>query len=243
MLENTLFGSSKDENAEYNSITIDENSVPDGFSILEAFSTTQSNNLWLMIQRIKDLVLGKLESISLYAVEDGKLAGIVKENIGITDVLRFNLGNYSSFALVRDSGLRNKVEELGNVILSGLMPKNGLAEATDVTEEYVDFAQSQSAKQGESDETSIEQGETVDTENGEAAHTIAAYDISITNDGEEYQPEDKPIEVTIKDEAIAKAVANGNAISLWHVLDDGTTEQITAFTVNDDTVTCLFVQN
>ena len=211
LLENTLFGRSENENAEHNSITIDENSIPDGFSILEAFSTTQSNNLWLMMQRVKDFALGKLESIALYAVEDGKLAGLVKENIGITDVLRFNLGNYSSFALVRDSGLRNKVEELGNVILSGLMPKNGLAEATDVTEEYADFVPSKSVEQGEADETSIEQGETVGTENGEAAHTIAAYDISITNDGEEYQPEDKPIEVTIKDEAIATAVANGNA--------------------------------
>ena len=237
LLENTLFGRSENENAEHNSINIDENSIPDGFSILEAFSTTQSNNLWLMMQRVKDFALGKLESINLYAVEDGKLAGLVKENIGITDVLRFNLGNYSSFALVRDSGLRNKVEELGNVILSGLMPKNGLAEATDVMEEYADFVPSKSVEQGEADETSIEQGETVDTENGEAAHTIAAYDISITNDGEEYQPEDKPIEVTIKDEAIAKAVANGNAISLWHVIDENTAEQITDFTVSSDTVT------
>ena len=237
LLENTLFGRSENENAEHNSINIDENSIPDGFSILEAFSTTQSNNLWLMMQRVRDIVLGKLESVSLYAVEDGKLAGIVKENIGITDVLRFNLGNYSSFALVRDSGLRNKVEELGNVILSGLMPKNGLAEATNVTEEYVDFVPSKSAKQEEADETSIEQGETVGAENGEAAHTIAAYDISITNDGEEYQPEDKPIEVTIKDEAIQAAIAAGKTLSLWHVLDDGSKERIPDFTISGDTVT------
>ena len=95
---------------------IDEKSLPDGFSIIDTTSSPQNSNLWMTLQRVKDIALGKLESIDLYAVVDGKLAGIVKENVGITDVLRLNLGNYSSFALVRDSGLRSRIEELGNVI-------------------------------------------------------------------------------------------------------------------------------
>lgn len=242
LLENTLFGRSKEENVDYSVIQIDENSVPDGFSILEAFSTTQSNNLWLMIQRIKDLVLGKLESIALYAVEDGKLAGLVKENIGITDVLRLSLGNYSSFALVRDSGLRRKIEDFGNVVLSGLMPKNGVVEAINVTEEYANFVGGRGRdKDGEADEdTTIEQGEAVGDKQREAddeSHTIAAYDISITNDGEEYQPEENPVTVTIQDEAIQAAIAAGKTLSLWHVKDDGSKEQITDFTIDGNTVT------
>ena len=184
---------------------------------------------------MKDIVLGKLESISLYAVENGRITALVKENVGITDVLRLNLGNYSSFALVRDSGLRSRIEEIGNVVLSGLMPKNGVAEATDVTEEYENFLGGRSvSKEGEADE---DLGGQSSEKEGEAVHTIAAFDITITNDGEEYQPEENPVTVSIQDAAIATAVANGNAITLWHVLDDGTTEQITDFTVDGDTVT------
>ena len=237
-LEIRLFGRPNDQNATLENAKIDENCLPDGFSIIDTTSSPQNSNLWMTLQRVKDISLGKLESIDLYAVVDGKLAGIVKENVGITDILRLNLGNYSSFALVRDSGLRNKVEELGNVVLSGLMPKNGTAEATDVTDEYENFVGGQSvSKEGEADEelggqSGIKQGETA----GET-HTIAAYDISIINDGEEYQPEDKPIEVKITDEAIATAVANGNAIELWHVLDDGTAELVENFTIDGDTVT------
>ena len=234
-LENTLFGRSSDQNATLETAKIDENSLPDGFSIIDTTSSSQNSNLWMTLQRVKDIALGKLESIDLYAVVDGKLAGIVKENVGISDILRLNLGNYSSFALVRDSGLRSKVEELGNVVLSGLMPKNGTAEVVDVTDEYENFVGGRSvSKEGEADE---ELGGQSVAKEGETVRTLAAYDISITNDGEEYQPEDKPIEVKITDEAIATAVANGNAIELWHVLDDGTTERVENFTIDGDTVT------
>jgi len=148
-LENTLFGRSSNQNATLETAKIDEKSIPDGFSIIDTTSSPQDSNLWMTLQRVKDIVLGKLESIDLYAVVDGRLAGIVKENVRISDVLRLNLGNYSSFALVRDSGFRNKVEELGNVILSGLMPKNGTAEATDVTEEYENFVVGRSVSKEE----------------------------------------------------------------------------------------------
>ena len=236
-LEIRLFGRSSDQNATLENAKIDENSLPDGFSIIDTTSSPQNSNLWMTLQRVKDIALGKLESIDLYAVVDGKLAGIVKENVRITDILRLNLGNYSSFALVRDSGLRNKVEELGNVILSGLMPKNGTAEATDVTKEYENFVVGRSVDFiGGNDEELGGEGVSKEGEADGETHTIAAYDISIINDGEEYQPDDKPIEVTIKDKAIATAVANGNAISLWHVLDDGTAEKVENFTITGDTV-------
>ena len=249
-LEIRLFGRSSDQNATLENAKIDEKSLPDGFSIIDTTSSPQNSNLWMTLQRVKDIALGKLESIDLYAVVDGKISALVKENVGITDILRLNLGNYSSFALVRDSGLRNKVEELGNVILSGLMPKNGTAEAVDVTDEYADFVGGLGV--GENREADEEQGglggskegEAVEDQGGEGSgkqgetvRTIAAYDISIINDGEEYQPEDKPIEVTIKDEAIQAAVAAGKTLSLWHVKDDGSKEQISDFTITGDTVT------
>ena len=224
-LENTLFGRSEDQHVHHGTASIDESSVPEGFSIIDTISSSPNSNLWLMIQRVKDVVLGKRESIDLYAIADGKLAGIVRENVGLSDILRLNLGNYSSFALVRDSGLRRRIEERGHVVLSGLMPKNGTAEAADVTENYGDFAGEQSGGQQE------------ETVGRSSVHTIAAYDITITSDGEAYQPEDEPVAVTIQDEAIATAVANGSVLTLWHVMDDGTAERVEHFTIDGDKVT------
>ena len=235
LLENAFYGIGNSAETRHN--TIQAESPIEGLSVLEAFSVTRSSDLWMSLRRIADIALGKMESISLYTVANGQLSALVKENISLSDVLRMSLGNFSEFALVRDTGLRRRVEQIGSVLLNGLVPKNASATATDVTEEYTDFIPSRSVEQGEADETSIEQGETVGAENGEAAHTIAAYDISITNDGEEYQPEDKPIEVTIKDEAIQAAIAAGKTLSLWHVLDDGSKERIPDFTISGDTVT------
>ena len=77
-LENTLYGRSNDQNINHGTISIDEDSIPDGFSIIDTTSTTQNSNLWITLQRVKDIVLGKLESISLYAVENGKITALVK---------------------------------------------------------------------------------------------------------------------------------------------------------------------
>ena len=57
-------------------------------------------------------------------------------------ILRFNLSDLSGFALVKDSGLRRKTQDLGKIILNGMMPKGATAEAQDVTEAYayIDFS-------------------------------------------------------------------------------------------------------
>ena len=44
-LENTLYGRSDDQNVDHGSISIDEDSIPDGFSIIDTTSTTQNSNL------------------------------------------------------------------------------------------------------------------------------------------------------------------------------------------------------
>ncbi len=59
---------------------------------------------------------------------------------------------------------------------------------------------------------------------------IAAYDITILNGEDEYQPnEEHPLYVEITDPVITE----GAGISLWHIKDDGTREQVTEFTVED----------
>ena len=60
---------------------------------------------------------------------------------------------------------------------------------------------------------------------------IAAYDITITDGENDYQPgEENPILVEINDPVITED------ITLWHILDDGTREQIFDFTAEDGKV-------
>jgi fibro-slime domain-containing protein len=60
---------------------------------------------------------------------------------------------------------------------------------------------------------------------------IAAYDITITDGGNEYQPgEDNPIRVEIVDHVITENIA------LWHIHDDGTREQIVDLLAEDGKV-------
>lgn len=59
---------------------------------------------------------------------------------------------------------------------------------------------------------------------------VAAYDITITSGTKEYQPgEAHPIYVEIIDPEIP----DSNALTLWHIADDGTREQITDFHLSD----------
>lgn len=219
---NTFYGKTANQEAQASAISVSD--VAEGLEVLEAYSLTRSSDLWMVLQRIADIVLGKLESIALYTVEDGQLGAIVRENVSLTDVLRFNLGDLGGYALVRDTGLRHIITELGNITLDGMMPKNSVADVSDVTNNYSgeDF---QTETQPENEEDSGEKTE--------AIQVLAAYDISIQNNGEEYQPAaGQPISVAIRDDRIP---AEGE-IELWHIRDDGTREQVTEFTLEEGRV-------
>ncbi|MBR0145122.1 MAG: hypothetical protein IJM25_00480, partial [Eubacterium sp.] len=89
------------------------------------------------------------------------------------------------------------------VTLDGLMPKEAMAEVVDVTEQ------------------------------SETENVIAAYDITIVDGEEEYQPgEENPINVEITDPRIT----DGSNLQIWHITDDGEREEITDFTVEDGKV-------
>ena len=93
------------------------------------------------------------------------------------------------------------------ITLNGMMPKNAAAEATDVTDNMEN-----------PDEDSA---------------VISAYDISINSGAGEFQPaEGHPIYVEISNPAIYDS---GN-ISLIHIADDGTIENVEHFTVEDGKV-------
>ena len=61
---------------------------------------------------------------------------------------------------------------------------------------------------------------------------IAAYDITISKDETEFQPEEgHPIKVEITDPSISGK--DSKDIQLWHILDDGSREQVTDITVKN----------
>ena len=118
-------------------------------------------------------------------------------------------GAGGAFALIHDSGLREQRLEAQAVDLSGLIPKNATLRVSD--------AMSRAASTGL---------------NGTV---LAAYDISILENGAEFQPDaEHPIEVSIAVDE--KAAANAHDLQLWHVRDNGGMEQITAFTLEGGTI-------
>ena len=119
---------------------------------------------------------------------------------------QIELAGAQGFAVVKDTGYRHKSFELNNVTLDGMIPKAADAVAEDVSD-------------------------TVDIEED----VLAAYDISILEDGEEYQPDEAhPVHVEIALEGIDPE----QRIAIRHITDDGTIETIEAFTVEEGKV-CL----
>jgi len=93
------------------------------------------------------------------------------------------------------------------ITLNGMMPKNAAAEATDVTDNM----------ESPADDSAV----------------LAAYDISINSGAGDFQPaEGHPIHVEICDPAIY----DSGSISIIHIADDGTTEPVERFTVEDGKV-------
>ena len=113
------------------------------------------------------------------------------------------------------------------VTLEGLMPKDAKVKAVDVTSEYAAAAEGSGRDSDPAqEEETAEKGNVITT-------TIAAYDITILDGEEEYQPgEEHPVSVEISDARISSDADLG----LWHIRDDGIREEITDFTVEDGKV-------
>ena len=205
LLENTFFGKTEDIQASHSAVEVAAESIEKGVTLLDAFSVTRSSDLWLRIKSIANLMLGDLESLSLYTVVNGRLGELVREGLKYSDILELSLADFNALALVRDSGLRELTREAGAVLLSGMMPKNAV----------VDVREAQTA---------------LVLEDGEEA--LASYDISIMNGNVPWQP-DEAVTVELACPAAAQAIAAGYGVELWHVKDDGTSERV-AYTLNGE---------
>ncbi len=97
--------------------------------------------------------------------------------------------------------------------LSGIMPDDARAKAVDVTGEYSDSPSQADILPGIP-----------------WARVIAAYDISITSGGDEYQPDSlNPVNVEITNPDIP----GGGKLQLIHIKDDGTYETVSEFTADE----------
>ena len=102
---------------------------------------------------------------------------------------------------------------VGNVSLTGLMPVNAEVSVKDVNDTGKKSLRSEKP--------------------ASTSTVIASYDISIIADGEEYQPdEDHPIYVEI----VCDQIRDDMVLSLQHVKDDGSIENVDHFSVNGKTV-------
>ncbi len=67
---------------------------------------------------------------------------------------------------------------------------------------------------------------------------LVAYDITLTSEDEEYQPEEgEPLSVSISNDVIAEAINAGKELAVWHVADDKTISRVKVLSVEGDTIT------
>ena len=187
-------------------------SLEEGLEALEAYTLRSSGllsgltGLFVRVARKAALLLGERESVAVYTMKDGAAGDALTEDLG-TQEQTLSLGDADGFVLVRDTGFRRLSLDLETVRLDGLLPKEAAAEAQD--------AQAMEAVQAlEGD-------------------VLAAYDISIDENGQSYQPDgDHPVEVTIR----GVEEPEGAEMRVWHILEDGAQEEITEFTARDGCV-------
>ncbi len=115
------------------------------------------------------------------------------------------------FAADEDSELVYTSVKANKVRLEGLMPEGAKVTATDAS------GTKAVKKLDAADET-----------------TLAAYDITINADGEEYQPDsENPILVQISD----KAIKEDSDLTIWHIKDNGKKERVKGFEISKGKVT------
>lgn len=119
--------------------------------------------------------------------------------------------SHKSFTLYPDGKSTDKA-----VSLDGLMPEDASAQVVNVIRNYAapDDVRTD-------DKEAFSQSE---------ASVIAAYNITITDSGEEYEPaEDRPIRVEITDPQISTE----GITELWHIKDDGERELIVDYMIRE----------
>jgi len=170
----------------------------------------QEETLFVKAEPVEELDLLPKESMSLYSVENNEVKEILVEDI-VEDSTPCEIdSNTTGIALVKDTGYRHLNMELN---------------PDEQNTEKIITLDGMMPKDAYATVAEVEQ-----TSGYEGGMVLASFDISIFDGTTEYQPgEERPVSVSICDERI---VANSN-LSLWHIKDDGSREEITGFEVEE----------
>ncbi|MBQ1342998.1 MAG: hypothetical protein IIY40_02410, partial [Firmicutes bacterium] len=166
-----------------------EPELGDGLELVDACEVDcAGEGLWLDVTLTDEPDLGELESLTLYGLADGELVESVSAEItGAGEIAAIALDEADGFALVKDTGLRSRSLTVNPEQDESVTISGRIP--TDATVTAVTAP--------------------------EAEDAVCAYDISLLNNGKEYQPgEDNPMTVTIHNPAIADAVAAGRELAL-----------------------------
>ena len=198
------------ENAEISETAVVE--AEDGLEIIGAYSVSgekvarKSADLSMKVAVKSVSALKSRESMAVYAIRDGRLAELLAENAEDFDI-DVDCSGIDGFAVVKDTGFRKKDAAVSpadgeTVKLSGMMPKDAGVSVSIVDDRFM-----------------------------QGYEVLAAYDISILEDGDEYQPEEgKPVEVEIS----GVRMQDNADIHVFHVLKDGTKQEVQDVTVDEE---------
>ena len=223
----------------------------EGSSAYNRDDTDRTTKLWLRAELSEEAHLSERESVVLCSIADDQISDVILEELSDEKQLMELESGTEGFALIKDSGYRryqfelnpessgergtagSEGENAAAILLDGMMPKNASAEASDVTTEYAAVTFAETAETDSriffetADVDASAFAETTAAEGSEEEKTtLAAYDITILENGAEYQPDEAhPVSVTI----LNPAITDNERIELWHIRDDGSKEQIEDF--------------
>lgn len=200
------------------------------YTLQMASHPSYGTTLWLEARRSegdssKQQVSEELGGAIAYSVKDGALADRLFGPEDPQELVGFDV-NDGQLLLAWDSGYRSASLHLDEVIVEGMMPEGTQGVARDVAQNYEDVTALLA---------SLDQNAAAEVMAGtREVSTLAAYDITLRADGEEYQPDEgHPLTVTIVNDAIAE----GQNLQVWHIADDGSVEVIRDFELSDGVVT------
>ena len=203
---------------------IEINDVTAGLTVLEAYHVEPSSDTVMTLRGTFAETASPYASLLLCSAEDNQLTGVVKKDITTDETICFNTADLQDFAIVLDSGYRDKELVSNNISVSGMLPKNSEAISEEITSEYTiqNFAD-------------IEEID-VRNNNNEAsvnASILAVYDIEINAENNTYEPnEEHPVTVTIEHDYITQ----DKVLWVCHIKDDGSKELIDEINIEDGKV-------
>ncbi|MBR3234426.1 MAG: hypothetical protein IKG11_02315 [Atopobiaceae bacterium] len=211
-------------------------SLDEGVDLLACYATqvdpapAYGTNLWIAARRIAaddDQATDASVGVTAYRLLDGASEVKLFGPEGTKQSKAVRAGD--KLLLVWDSGYRSTTLSMSDVTIEGMMPEGTQGEAHDVTQNYEDPTALLRKVDAEA-ATEVATGT-------REVSTIAAYDITLEADGDEYQPdEEHPLTVTIANETVDEAIAAGKQVQVWHVADDKTIDVIDDYRLEDGVI-------